>query len=54
MPGEPGCLLVRSRECTEIESGVKHVMADFYVHSADKSSPVIGNMKGSAKQRFVP
>ena len=49
VPGEPGCLLVRSRECTEIGSGVKHVMADLYTQRAGKSSPVIGNMNGSAK-----
>ena len=49
MPGVPGCLLVRSREYTEMESGVKHVMDDFYTQGVSKSSPVIGNMKGSAK-----
>ena len=54
VPGEPGCLLVRSPECTEIESGVKRVTADFYVQSASKSSSVIGNMKGSRRQRFRP
>ena len=46
-------MLVRSRECTEIESGVKDVIEVLYADQVSKSSPVIGSMKGSERQRFA-